>query len=434
LKTAVTDIGSWKRRVEVEVEAEEVRPYMEEAYRSYQKKVHVEGFRKGRAPLSLVRQRFGERIRAEVSEDLIQTFFQDAIRKEKLAIVSPGTVQEFFFEEDKPLRFTAEVEVEPVVDVTSYKGLKVEKEVVKVTPEDVQRTLDVLRERRAERKPVKGGSELGHIIEGDVQALGSSGVPIIGQKWENRSFEMGSPPLGDLIQDQLLGVVAGEVRRFKIVQPEKGPDGKIKDREDHYSIKVKSIQEKILPELDDNFAKEVGEFQTVSDLEEDIYNRLEVQRNQEAERLLRNRVADEIVKRNDFEVPPSMVENALKGLWEDYRKRSDKKEVSEDQFRQENRASVVWNIKWHLIWQKIAEVEGIAVTEEEVDEEIGKLKRAFPKEEKKIQALFKDSRERRRLKENLSEEKVMGFLKEHAKIKEVSLKPPKNTRSSIITS
>ncbi len=433
MKTAVTDIGLWKRRVEVEVEPEEVRPYMEEAYRSYQKKVHVEGFRKGRAPLSLVRQRFGERIRAEVSEDLIQTFFQDAIRKEKLAIVSPGTVQEFFFEEDKPLRFTAEVEVEPVVDVTSYKGLKVEKEVVKVTPEDVQRTLDVLREQRAERKPVKGGSEPGHIIEGDVQALDSSGVPIIGQKWENRSFEMGSPPLGDIIQDQLLGVVAGEECRFQIVQPEKGPDGKIKDREDHYSIKVKSIQEKILPELDDSFAKEVGKFQTVSDLEEDICNRLEVQRNQEAERLLRNRVADEIVKRNDFEVPPSMVENALKGLWEDYRKRSDKKEVSEEQFRQENRASVVWNIKWHIIWQKIAEVEEIAVAEEEVDEEIGKLKRAFPKEEKKIQALFKDSREKRRLKENMSEEKVMEFLKEHAKIKEVSLKPPKNTRSSIIT-
>ena len=176
MKTVVTETGACKRRLEVEVGAEEVRPYMEEAYRSYQKKLHIEGFRKGRVPLSIVKQRFGEQIRAGVADDLVQTFFRDAIEKESLAVVSPGTVQELSFGEDEPFRFTAEVEVEPEVRVVDYKGFKVEKEVLKVTEEDVKRTLEVLREQKAERKPVEGGAQSGHIVEGDVQALDASGL------------------------------------------------------------------------------------------------------------------------------------------------------------------------------------------------------------------------------------------------------------------
>lgn len=432
MKTVVTETGSCKRRVEVEVPSQEVHPFIEKAYRSYQKKVHLDGFRKGKVPVSIIQQRFGKAIQAEIVDDLIQRFYKKAIEEERLAVVAPGTIQDVSFEEGEPLRFTAEVEVEPDAQVSDYKGLKVEKEVMKVSDEDVKRTVEVLQEQRAERRPVEGGAEIGHIIEGDIQAVNATGVPIIGDKWEDRVFELGSPPLGDVVQDQLLGIMAGEERRFKIVQPERGPDGNVMNREDHYSIKVKSVNEKILPRLEDSFAREVGDFETLAELEENIRNRLERQRDEEAERMLRNRIADEIVRRNDFEIPPSMIENGLKGIWEEYQKQPER-ELDEKQFREENRAGIVWNIKWHLLWRKIAEMEQIVMTDEEVDQEIEKIVERSPKkEEKKIRSLFKDSRRRGRLKENMLEDKVFGFLKENARVKEVIIKKPKK-KSALIT-
>lgn len=432
MNTIVSEIGTWQRRIEVELEEKEVQPFMEKAYRSYQKKIHIDGFRKGKVPLSIIKKRFGEAIRAEVADDLIQVFFKEAIEKEKLDTIAPGKVKEISFEEGKPFRFSAEVEIEPDVGVSDYKGFKVEKEVIKITQEDVKKTLEFLQEQKAEKREVEGGAEMGYIIEGDIQALDTTGVPIVGEKWENSVIELGSPPLGDIVQDQLLGAVAGGEKRFKIVQPESEADGAVKDRESHYAIQVKSVKEKILPELNDDFAKTVGDYQTLSELEENILKNIKARREADAERLLHQRIADEIVKRNDFEVPPSMVENVLQSSWEEYKQRPDRN-VDEDQFREENRPSVVWSVKWHILEKKLMEMENIEVTEQRVNDEITKMVEASPKEEKKIRAQLKDAKRRQRLKENISQRKLMERLKEHLKIKEVVVKSPMERKSKIIT-
>ena len=161
----------------------------------------------------------------------------------------------------------------------------------------------------------------------------------------------------------------------------------------------------------------------------DIQEKLVQRRDEEGEQKLKSRIADEIVRRNDFEVPPSMVDNALNRLWEDYQKQPEK-QPDEEQYKEENRSSVVWRIKWHLTQQAIIQKEEIMVTEEEVDTEIDKMVEASPKEDKKIRSWFKTPQRRERLKDNLLEERVMAFLKDHAKVKETHLKPPKK---SIIT-
>jgi trigger factor len=432
LKTTVSEIESWKKQLDIEVDTSEILPVFEKAYENYRKKVRLEGFRPGKVPMSIIKTRFGEAIRAEALDGIIQDFYRKAVEEEGLSIVAPGTIKDIQYEEGQPLRFTAEVEVEPVPEVSSYTELKVEKEIQTVTGEDVDATLEYLREQRAEKKEIQGGAETGHIVEGDVQALETTGIPIIGKKWENRSFEMGTPPLGDVVEEQLLGVKKGENRRFVLKTPEQLPDGKTRERDDHYSIDVKSIQEKILPPLDDRFASEVGEFESVSQLKEDVKQRLENAREEDSERLLRSRLADAVVKRNDFELPPSMVENALNTLWEDYQNKPEKR-LEESEFKEENRGPVVWNIKWHLLWQRIADLENLAVSDEEVQKEIERMVQSSPGEEKKVKALFKDEGRRNRVKESLLEEKVIGFIKDHAKIKEVTVKPSKKQSSKIIT-
>jgi len=432
LKTTVIETGACKREIDVELNEDEVKPFIEKAYQSYQKKIHIDGFRKGKVPISLIKKRFGEAIKAEVADEVIQAYFKKAIEEENLETIAPGTVQEVSFEEGKPFHFKAEVEIEPEVEVTDYKDFKVDKDIMKVTKEDVQRTLDVLQEQRAEKREVEGGAEVGHLVEGDIQALDSSGVPIIGEKWENSVIELGSAPLGDIVQDQLLGTGKGEEKRFKLVQsvPEEG--GNVQNQESHYSINVTSVKEKILPKLDDDFAKALGDFQTFSDLEDSILQNIKVQREEDAERLLHRRIADEILKRNDFEVPPTMIENLLQSSWDEYQKRPDK-EMDEDKFKEENRASALWSIKWHLIEKKLMELENIQVTDQEVSDEIDKIVEASPKQGKKIQTQFKDAKRRERLKENISQRKLMDALKGQIKIKEVVIKKPKEGKPSIIT-
>ena len=433
MNTVVSEIGPWKRKVEVELNPEEVNPYIEEAYQSYQKKLKIDGFRKGKIPISIIRKRFGQMIKAEVTEKLVETFFRKAIEEKKLKVVAPGQIQEISFEEGRSFRFTAEVEVEPEIEVTNYKGIKVEKEILQVTQEDVHDAIEILQDEKAEIRPVKEGAKKGHLIEGDVQALDITGIPIIGKKWENRVFEMKSPYVDQVIQDQLLGVVEGEERRFKISQTGKRRDGQVQNREEHYSIKVKFVKEKILPELGDDFAKGIGDFKTFAEMEETIQRKIEKQREDEAEQLLRNRLADHIIRRNDFDIPSSMIKNALDGLWENYQKQSEEA-VDESKFREEHKASVEWNMKWSLVWNKIAEMENIVVSEEEVAEEIEKMKKLSEKNSQKVEALFKDEKRRVNLKERLLEGKVIGFLKENAIVKEVIVKRRKKQKSSIITS
>jgi trigger factor len=430
LKTDVTELGSYKRRVEIEVPYQEVEPHLEKAYRKYQKKIHIDGFRKGKVPLSLVRKQFGDAIQAEVADDLIQTFFKKAIEEQNLAVVSAGSVKEMSFNKEEPFSFVVEVEVEPAVTIKDYKGLKVEKEIHKVTKEDIVQLKEAVREQKAESRDWEAGAEESHIIEGSLQAMDASGVPIIGKKWDPWAVELGRPPIGDQIKDQLTGVKAGEERRFEIRQPQKTPDGKVQEQIDYYLINVSSVKEKILPAWDDVFARENGNFETIADFEKDIREKLVQRREEEAERILRSRIADEIIKRNDFEVPPSMVDNMLDRLWDDYQKQPEQR-LTEEQYREENKGTVVWRIKWHLLQQAIIDQEEIQVSEEDVDTEINTMIEASPQEEKKIRSWLKTPERRQRLRDNLLEEKVMAFFKEHAKIKEVSLKPSKK---SIITS
>ena len=267
MKTVVSELGPYQRRVEIEVPYNEVEPHLEKAFRTYQKKIHLDGFRKGKVPMTLIRKKFGEAIQAEVADDLIQTFFKKAIQEENLAVVSMGSVKEMSFENGKPFTFTVEVEVEPEVDLKDYKGIKVEKEVYKVKKEDVQQTIEAIREQKAELKPMEDGAREGHIVAGDVQALDASGIPIIGKKWENWAVELGKPPIGDQVKDQLAGVKEGEERRFEIAQTEQSNDGQVRNHVDYYSVKVSSVQERILPAWDNEFAKANGDFETITDLE-----------------------------------------------------------------------------------------------------------------------------------------------------------------------
>ena len=431
MKTEVASVQSWTRKLDVEVPAEEFSSREEKAIAAFQKKVHIDGFRKGKVPLALVRQRFAEAMKADVSEALAVHFLRQAIEENGLFPVATPVIQKLDYEEGVRLTFSAEMEVEPDIELRDYRGLKIEKELVAVTKDDVRTTIESLRDEHASLQAVEGGAGAGHVVEGDIQALESSGIPVIGRKWENRGIELGESPLGKLVQDQLLGVKAGEERRFKVVEPERGPDGRMREQEKHYLIKVKSVKEKTLPVLGDDFAKQVGNFESIPKMEEGILHVLEVSHTREAEEALEQRIIAEIIRRNDFDLPPSMIENALSSLYEDEVRRTGQN-PDQAEFRKSFLPMVQRTLKWDILWHKIAATESLSIGEDEVGQWIEKAAEADPKNEKRIRALYKDEKRRNRLKENLLNQKVLQRIKEHAHIKEVAVKSRSQAPPSII--
>ncbi|MBN2414943.1 trigger factor [bacterium] len=430
MEITVTATGDCTRQIDIEVPFHDIQPHIDKAYARYQKKVSIAGFRKGKIPISLLKKQFGDAIRAEVVEDLVQHYFSEAVKEKELPIVAPGSVKDVQFEENRPFRITAEVEVEPDVAVSDYTGFTVEKDKITVSREEVDHTLDLIREEKAEARETDDGAKTGDIVTGDVQALDGSGVPVIGQKWEARSFEIGKPPVGDMLAGQFDGLRSGDERRFSITQPpdEEGGAAQI----DHYSISVSKVEEKILPALDDAFAASLGGYASLADLKENIRQRITSQREEESERALRFRISDEIIKRNDVTLPESMVKNVLDSMYEEHLQQSgqqSRKPLERSQFDGYQAPQVRWNLKWHLIGDKIAEQEGISVSDEELEAEISKLIVRDGAEDKKLKAWFKNPENARRLRDSMRDDKLMAFLRERVKIKEVTPKKRRDTQT-----
>lgn len=428
MQVKVETVNSWKKKLDVSISQDEAQPVFEEAYLDFRKNAKIEGFRKGKIPLSMIKQRFGAAIRAEASERLINTFYRKAIDQEDLDVVAPGTIQNVSNPEEFPFNFTAEVEVEPEISVKDYTGLKAKKEVVKITEEDVQKVLDSLQEQRAQFNEIDGPVESGHIIEGDVQALDDSGVPIIGEKWEKRAFEIGQPPFGPEEEGQLIGAEKDSDCKFTLTH--KDPDSNEKHVQ-KFQITISSIREKVLPEFNDEFAKEMGDFETFDALKERIQSNLEAEQENTAERTLRQELSEEIVKKNEFELPPSMVDAALESMWAEQQK-NPQNQMDEDAFREASKPMTIWTLQWSRIWHKIAESESIEVEESYINEEVGKIADNDEKNKKKIEAFYKQPQNRNRLKEELLEEKVFDFIKSNSKIKTVQVKK-KEESSPVIT-
>jgi trigger factor len=340
-----------------------------------------------------------------------------------MAPVAPGRLRDIQYEEGSHLRFKAEVEVEPEVTVSDYRGLKLEKEFWNVRDSDVQHVIDDMRRRHAEIRPVDGEAKTGHFINADIQGMDSSGVPIIGQKWEDRWFELGKPPLGDEVANQLEGIKPGEERIFRVM--EKVPDGRGKTREEErrYSLRVKSLHEQLLPAIDEAFAKKAGDFESVQAMEQGIRKWLEVERDAAVRHQVVQRLMDSVIRRNDFELPPSLVDLAFQRFLEAYRK-DHPEATDEEAVRKQHVPMIEWNLKWQRLWPAIAREESIAVTEDEIEAEILRQVQAKPQDEKRIRARYRDAGRRDRLVDALWEEKVVQFLIDQAKIKETTIERP----------
>ena len=299
-----------RRELDLEIPADEVSKAMERVAKEFAKVARVPGFRPGKAPITLIRRRFADDIKGEVLQTLVPERVEKAVSEQKLTPVSQPKVEQLDFNDGQPLKFRAVFEVLPEFELGNYKDLQLEMPVMDVVDEDVTKTLEDMRERAAAFAPTEGRA----VQDGDFVQLKLTGTPEgEGEPLQADSVlcHIGAEETMAPFNENLRGVNIGDHKEFDVPYPADYPDAKLAGKTYHYSVDVLGIKTKKLPELNDDFAKDVSDATTLDELNKKIREGLEHQRDHKQKDLLREKVLGEIVKLHDFPVPQSLVEHQM---------------------------------------------------------------------------------------------------------------------------
>jgi trigger factor len=406
----------WHNTISVTIPAEEVKPALDERYASL-KNIRLEGFRKGKVPPHLVKKMYGKQVESEAFNPFISQAYQQIFKENEFDFLSAPEVRNIRFDDQSGLGFEFHFDIRPVIEVTGFRGMPVERTVFEVNDEDVEKTLQRLQQQNAMVYNVDGEAQTGHYVICDLQELDRTGVPVLGRKLDDRVIELKE---GDEITAQLLGVKAGEERRVQVTNEKPAAQTLEVQQDDHilYSITVKEIKERRLPQLDDEFAKDLGPYETMAAVRKDIWDRLQMQAQSDSMSHFRQALEDELIKRNPMEVPPSMLDKYLEAVVEDTRKRS-KTKVDDEQLRSIFRPMAIRSVKWILLREQLIKDFQFAITDEELETRLSAIAATGEPGEKRVEELRNNEELMRRFKDGMEEEKVYDLLNREAVVQEV---------------
>lgn len=410
----------------VEVDAEKVNEGLDAAFKKVVKNITLPGFRKGKVPRVIFEKRFGvEALYQDALDILLPEAYAKAVEEAGIEPVDVSKIDIEQMEKGKSLIFTAKVTVKPEVKLGQYKGLEVEKMDDTVTDEDVENELKRLQENYAELV-VK---EDGKIENGDTAVIDFEGFvdgePFEGGKAENYSLEIGSGTFIPGFEDQLIGMQAGEEKEIEVTFPEEYHAKELAGKPATFKVKVHEIKEKRLPALDDEFAKDVDdEVETLEQLKDKIRKRLEEMKKNEAEAALRDAVVEKAAENAEIDIPEVMVKNETDRMLREFDQRLQMQGLNlelyyqlsgqdEAALREQMKEDAEKRVRVALTLEAIAKAENIEVTEEEVNEELEKMAKAYNLEVEKLKELLGNLDG---VKEDLKWRKTIDFLVEHSKV------------------
>jgi trigger factor len=410
----------------VEVDAEKVNEGLDAAFKKVVKNIALPGFRKGKVPRIIFEKRFGvEALYQDALDILLPEAYAKAVEEAGIEPVDVPKIDIEQMEKGKSLIFTAKVTVKPEVKLGQYKGLEVEKMDATVTDEDVENELKRLQENYAELV-VK---EDGKIENGDTAVIDFEGFvdgkPFEGGKAENYSLEIGSGTFIPGFEDQLIGMQAGEEKEIEVTFPEEYHAKELAGKPATFKVKVHEVKEKRLPALDDEFAKDVDdEVETLEQLKEKIRKRLEETKKNEAEAALRDAVVEKAAENAEIDIPEVMVKNETDRMLREFDQRLQMQGLNlelyyqfsgqdEAALREQMKEDAEKRVRVALTLEAIAKAENIEVTEEEVNEELEKMAKAYNLEVEKLKELLGNLDG---VKEDLKWRKTIDFLVEHSKV------------------
>ena len=414
--------SSTKREIEVEVPPQEVARETETLIAKYQKLARIPGFRRGHVPASVIRQRFSKDIQNDVVDALVPKFFRKETDKLGLIPVSQPRVTDLHVHDNEPLRFKASFEVMPEIKVEGYKDLRAEKKDVSVSDEEVQETLKGLQEQHATYTSIEDRA----LGEGDYAQVSLDGEPKDKEKdadakpvhMDEVLVEIGGKNTMPEFNENLRGASAGEERSFEVNYPQDISDQRLAGKAFTYKVKVQGVKQKTLPELNDDFAKELGEFTSLDEVKQRIREGMEQERKHNADHEAKDKLMAELVKRNEFEVPEALVERqidvrlerGLRALASQGMKAEDIKKMDFTRLRAGQREQALQEVKASLLLEKVAAAESIEVSDEEIDREVEALATQSKQTPESIRARLTRDGALDRIRNRIRQEKTLDFL------------------------
>ena len=412
--------ASTKREIEVEIPSAEVSRETDVLIQKYQKLARIPGFRSGHAPASIIRQRFAQDIQNDVIDALVPRYFRKETDRLGLAPVSQPRVTDLHAREGEALRFKASFEIMPEIKVEGYRELRAEHPEISVTDQEVDDSLKGLQEQKAAFSPVEGRS----ITDGDYAQVALDGVPKQeedGTKpvhMDDVLVEIGGKNTMPEFTENLRGASPGDERNFDVNYPADFSDQRLRGKALAYKVKVNAVKQKALPELNDDFAKELGEFSTLAEVRQRIRESMEHERCHAAEREAKDKLLAQLIQRNDFEVPEALVERqidvrlerGLRALAAQGLKSEDMKKMDLPRLRAGQRDQALQEVKASLLLDKIAETEKIEVGDEEIDREIEALAKQTNQAPEAIRSRLTRDGALDRIRNRIRNEKALDFL------------------------
>lgn len=429
MQVNVEEISSVQKKITIEIPAERINDEIERSFSAIQKKAKIQGFRPGKAPMNLIKRTYSDAMRDDVTRRLYEQTLFKALGDHKIEPVDSPTIESDLLVQGSPFKYSAVVEVMPQITLNEYAGLDVKKEIYSPSQESINGELARMQDNMAQLVPVDENCEIenGFTVSVDY-SFSVDGLPEETSVAEDAVIEVGSNRLIPGFEDQLIGMKTGETKEFSIVLPDGYRNTEAAGKQGLFKVTINSVKKKELPELDDDFAQQFGEFETISDLRAKM---AEYHENHELERIeneLKDRVIKALIEKNPIDVPESMVKRQLDYMLENLKGRLKSQQMSLDMmgldesgFRIRFRNDAIDKVKGGLLLMALVDKEQIAVSEEDLNNRFVKIAAENPDMLNRIKEYYSANQSAKNsLITEIKEDKAISLLIDKAVITEVS--------------
>jgi trigger factor len=398
-----------ERLLEVSVPVATVQEEEERTARRYASSVRLPGFRPGKAPAALVRKRFKDAIRQQVIETLIQEAYKEVLDREKIKIAAQPHVHDLKFDEGQPFTFELHLEVRPDIQLARTQGFRVTRNQVVVTDENVSEQIEQMRDQRATWTPVEEKPVPGDMVTVELASADDNGEMPEGKEYR---LVLGQGQVIPGIEELVMELTPGETVERPVRWPDDFPDESQRGKTKGVRVKLSDVKRKSLPTLDDAFAREVGDFESLDALRSTVRADLEEHARREAEAAVRQQLIDEVASANPFAVPPSWVGQIIEGYYQAYKIPEEERE----RFAAEFRPVAERQVRRDLIVDTIAEREGLSATEADVDDRVADVAKRRNADPGQVYASLQKAGRLKEIEQSITEDKVFKWLTERNEV------------------
>ena len=428
MQVHVEDISSVQKKITIEIPAERVNEEIDKAYSAIQKKAKLQGFRPGKAPMQLIKRTYSDAMRDDVMRRLYQQTLYKAMDEHKVEPIDSPTIESDILEPGVPFKYSAIIEVMPQILLNEYTGLTVNKEKYVYKPENIDGELKRMQEKMAQLILLDEDAvvENGHTVSVDY-SITVEGSPEESSGAQTAEVEVGTNRLVPGLEEQLIGLKSGENKEFTLELPAGDDKAESAVKKGLFSVTVKEIKLKELPELDDEFAQQFGEYDTIEELRAKMVEYHEKQEKERIENEFKERIIQELIKKNPLDVPESMVKRQLDHMFENLKKRLKSQQMSIEMmgldaegFRARFRDDAIDKVRGGLLLMALVEKENVSVSDDDLTAQYEKIAAGNPEMLDRIKEYYtSNSKAKNSIISEIKEDKAISYLIDHAVVTEV---------------